>query len=242
MNSQLYTAAAGLLVEQRRLEVIGNNLANLSTHGYRAQRLFSTIYQRFAAAAPESVRAANASVAVAGAYEVPGGGPPRQTGRALDLALPDGTFLAVSTQAGRRYTRDGSLQVSSRGELVDSAGRQILDRKNRPITGLGVDASIGADGRVTEGGAERARLRLVRDPQRVLRREGDGLLRAADESRLAEEREPALRPGWIEDSATNALDELVRLIEAQRAFESYQKLVSMTMNEVNRRAANDLAG
>ena len=51
-----------------------------------------------------------------------------------------------------------------------------------------------------------------------------------------------LRPGWLESSGVDPLRELVRLIETQRAFESYQKLVSMTMNETNRRAVNDLAG
>ena len=54
--------------------------------------------------------------------------------------------------------------------------------------------------------------------------------------------EPQLQPGWLERSGADPLSELVRLIEAQRAFEGYQKLISMTMNEVNRRAIADIAG
>jgi flagellar basal-body rod protein FlgG len=53
--------------------------------------------------------------------------------------------------------------------------------------------------------------------------------------------EPSLRPGWLDGSAADPMQELVRLVEAQRAFESYQKIVKMTMNEVNRRAVNEIA-
>jgi flagellar basal body rod protein FlgG len=243
MNSQLYTAATGLLVEQRRLEVVANNLANVTTQGYRAQRLFSTVYQRFAPTAAATVRSANAGVALAGAYDVPGSGPLQQTGRSLDIALGDGTFLVVSTPFGPRYTRAGSLQLSPAGELTDSTGNTVLGASGKPLRGLGPATMIGADGRVLDGEEVRGRLKLVRDPGGVLRREGNALLTAAgNDPALTTVTDPAVRPGWIEKSATRPLDELVRMIEIQRAFQSYEKLISLTMNEVNRRAVNDLAG
>jgi flagellar basal body rod protein FlgG len=51
-----------------------------------------------------------------------------------------------------------------------------------------------------------------------------------------------MRPGWLEGSAVDALGEMVQLIESQRAFESYQRIVSLTVNEVDRHAVNDIAG
>lgn len=243
MNSQLYTATSGLINEQRRLELISNNLANASTAGYRSQRLFSAVYPLQGPGLSAPLRAANGAVAPAGAYSVPGPGPTRPTGRDLDVALPDGHLLSVRTAAGIRHIRGGSLNVSPSGTLVDAAGHPVLDAKQKPIEGLAPGAAIAVDGRVLVGGVESGRVAVVRDVDGTLIREGDGLL-AANPGAAAPEpvAEPELMPGWLEGSGSDPLIELVNLIEAQRAFESYQKIISLTMNEVNRRAVNDLAG
>jgi len=243
MNSQLYTATSGLINEQRRLDLISNNLANASTSGFRSQRLFSSVYSQRTQDAPASVHAANTSVAPAGAYSVPGPGPVRVTGRDLDIALSEGDLLSVRTAGGVRYTRAGSLNVSSGGQLTDMAGNPVLNAEQKPIDGLTAGTAIAADGRVLVDGVETGRVGVVRDPRGVLIREGDGLLSARGRDAAMEPvKEPKLMSGWLEGSGTNALVEMVNLIEAQRAFESYQKIISLTMNEVNRRAVNDLAG
>jgi len=235
MNSQLYTAASGMIVERQRLDLIANNLANVSTSGYRAQRMFSVPSGGAGSSPP--------GTAVAGSYDVPHAGPGRQTGRPFDIALEDGEFLAVQTAAGRRYVRGGSLQLGADGRLTDGDGRPLLDSRFKPIQGLGAGATIAGDGRVMDGGGEVARLAVLRDPGQLLLRAGRNSLTAnGRDAALESVEEPTVRAGWLEQSGTDALGELVRLIESQRAFESYQKLVSMTMNEVNRRAANDLAG
>jgi flagellar basal body rod protein FlgG len=243
MNSQLYSAASGLVVERQRLDLIANNLANLSTPGFRAQRLFTIPFGRTEAGVRAVATPAGLSVAVAGMYNVPGPGPLRDTGRALDVALDDGTYLVVGTAAGRRYIRGGSLGVSADGTLIDDTGRSVLGTDNKPIKGLGTDAKLTGDGRVFEASEERGRLRVMRDASGVLQRVGNNLLSAQGRDAALQNVDDAqLRPGWLEGSGTDALGELVRLIESQRAFESYQKLVSLTMNEVNRRAVNELAG
>ncbi len=241
MNSQLYTAASGLLVEQRRLEMISNNLANLSTTGFRAQRSFSTVYRGFA---PEADgHPANKAVALAGAYTVPGPGPMIPTGRGLDVAIKNEGLFVLETPTGRRYTRDGALSVSKDGGLVDASGNRLLGAGGKPIAGAVPTATIEADGRLMDGQIELARLLVVRDPRGILQPDRGNLLSAAGQDNALETVvEPELVPASLEGSATNALKELVELIDAQRAFEGYQKLVSMTMNEVNRRAVNEIAG
>lgn len=242
MNSGLYTAASGLSAERSKLDMIGNNLANASTAGYRAQRTFSRIFRSLAPGAPEHARAANAAVAVAGTYEQPGSGILRPTGSPLDVALPERILLTVETAAGPRYTRNGSLRLSAEGELTDSAGRRLLDAKGKMIAGLDETATVASDGRVLVDGDEVGRLALVRHDLGELRREGDGLLAPSGGVAPRAVQDAQIRPGWIEGSGTDAMTELISMIEAQRAFEAYQKLISLTMNDVNRRAVNDLAG
>jgi flagellar basal body rod protein FlgG len=235
MNAQLYTAASGMVTGEREVELITNNLANLSTPGFRARRSFT-------AAIDAAVRSANRAVALAGAYEVPGPAAARPTGGRLDVALEQDQLLAVETAGGRRYTRAGNLEVSPAGELVDAAGRRVVGDDGRAIDGLDANAEIDPAGRVVEAGAELARLLIVRDPEGVLEPEGSGLLSAEGrDGALDVIEDPSVRPGWLDGSAADPMQELVRLVEAQRAFESYQKIVRMTMNEVNRRAVNEIA-
>jgi flagellar basal-body rod protein FlgG len=241
MDSQFYTAASGMIVQEKRLELIANNLANLNTPGYRPQHAFSAVFQRFGEQASEIVRTANAGVALAGTYEEPGPGPLRATGQPLDLALGAEEFLAVETSGGRRYIRAGNLQISADGTLVDSSGHRLLNPEGKPIQGLSPSAVVTATGKIEDAGTNRGNLLIVRDTLNVLRREGNNLSTAdGRDGDLETVAEPAVRPGWLETSGTNVVLELIRLIEAQRAFQSYQKIISTSMNEVDRKAVNDL--
>ena len=239
MNSQLYTAASGLIVESRRMDLVSNNLANVSTSGFRSQRVFSTIYEGVAAVDP-ALRAGNQSVALAGSYDVPLPGPMQPTGRPLDIALAPDEWLTVQSADGPRYTRAGSLQIDETGRLVDGSGRTLLNSERKPIEGLGDRVEISGDGAVHSDGGEVARLLVMRDDNRRLRPTGDGLYGA--DGALKKVDDPKVRNGWLEGSNTIALDEMIKLIESQRAFESYQRLVNVTMNEVNRRTVNEIAG
>ncbi len=243
MNSQLYTAASGMIAEERRLELIANNLANLSTAGYRSLRSFFEVYRGVAEKAPPERRAANAAVAIAGTFEVPGPGTARPTGRALDVALPAEGLIAVRTEAGRGYTRAGSLAVGPGGGLIDALGHPVLDTQGQPIAGLLTEPRIEGDGRVFDGENEVGRMLVVRFDADLLVRAGKSLFSARGNDKALEPLdEPELQPGYLEDPAGDPVSELVQLIEAQRAFHSYQKIISLTMNEVNRRAVNDIAG
>jgi flagellar basal body rod protein FlgG len=243
MNSELYTAASGLLAEARRVDLISNNLANLSTTGFRARRTFSAVARSTFPQRAATVRTSR-PVALAGSYAVPGSGPRQPTGGGLDVALGANHVLAVDTPAGRRYTRAGALAVSADGVLVDAAGNAILGEGGQAISGLSPGARISADGGVVDRGAEAGRLLVLSDASGILEPAGGNLLIAprGRDNVLEPVADPDVQPGWLEGSNTNALEELVRLIESQRAFEGYQKLISLTMNEVNRRAVTELAG
>ncbi len=237
MNHEVYIAASGMRLEQRWLEQISQNLANVSTAAYRPQRLLAASHDG------RALRWPAVAVALGGAYTVPGTGPLRETGRPWDVALPEGRYLLVRTAGGIRLTRAGALQLSAEGRLTDALGHPVLDQERRPIEGLTPQGRLAGDGRVLDGEVERARLAVVHVEDDALQREGDGLWDLSEGRSLPQpEAQPELRVGWLEGSATRALDELVRLIEAQRAFEGYQKVLSVVINDVNRSAVRDLAG
>ncbi len=236
MNSQLYTAASGLIVQSRNLEMVSNNLANLSTNGFRAQRTFSAVYQKHVGSP------GNRSVALAGQWESRTPGTMLPTGNPLDVALGRDELLVIETPAGRRYSRDGALAVSQDGRLIDNHGFAVLDPEGRPITGLGTNSAIASGGKVMRDGNEIARLQIARFDPAILRREGDNLLTADGRDQdVVPVAEPELRPGHLEQANTNGVEELVRLIEVRRAFEGYQRLISLTMNDVNRKTVNEIA-
>ncbi len=236
MNSTLYTAASGLIVQSRNLEIVSNNLANLSTNGFRAQRTFSSVYQQHVGSP------GNRSVALAGEWESRNPGAMLPTGNPLDVALGRDELLTIETPAGRRYTRDGALAISQDGRLVDNRGYSVLDPQNMPITGLGPNSAITPGGKVMRDGVEVSQLRVARFDPELHRREGDNLLTADGRDKEVETvAEPELQSGHLEQANTSGVNELVRMIEVRRAFESYQRLISLTMNDVNRKTVNDIA-
>lgn len=242
MNDQLYTAASGLIVEERRLELTANNLANVSTPGFRASRAFTSVFESRTGDAPSNSRSINRAVALAGTYAEPGPGPMEPTERALDVGLRDEGLLVVESPAGRAYTRAGNLLIAPDGTLTDGAGNPVLGEGGGRLEGLSPSTTITADGNIVDGPAILGRLMVVRDPSKILLQAGSNLMSAGGQDDLLETvDEPQLMPGWLERSGTEPVRELVYLLESQRAFESYQKLITLT-NDVNRRAVNEIAG
>src|SRR5688500_2976747 len=118
MLEGLYSAAAGLVAQQRRLDAISNDIANVSTTGYKRQRVGfrDLVYQQAGQGAGQGVQTGSGSAAqTVGRRFV--AGPLRQTDRALDVAIDGPGFLQVRRPDGSiALTRDGSLQVSSEGQ------------------------------------------------------------------------------------------------------------------------------
>ena len=122
--------------------------------------------------------------------------------------------------------------------------RSVRRYTDRPVADADVDTLLRLALLAPTGGMAQAwSLLVVRDPNRLLQREGNNLLTAdGNDAALETVTKPSIRTGWLEGSGTDSIGELVQLIEAQRAFETYQKLVSTTMNEVNKKAVSEIAG
>lgn len=235
MNSSLYTATSGLLREELRLTTVANNLANARSDGFRPQRTFVESYLTASQRQEPSLASLFPSVRTAATYASPGRGPLEPTGRALDVALPDEHFFAVETPAGVRYTRLGELSVDDAGRLIDHHGNPLLDADGDPLGELEQDVVIDGEGSLSVDGAPRGKVAIYRGELSPV---GEGLY----EGNPQRVDDAKLTLGFLERSAVDAVQELVRLIESQRAFERYQRVISLTMNDVNRRAVSEIAG
>src|SRR5438270_8772072 len=133
MNS----AASALRYYERKQEVVANNLANVSTNGFKSQRGFATLLD---GVLPSAQTTPDFTV-----------GALRQTANPTDVAIDGPGFFVVSTPNGERYTRGGSLRLDDKHHLVDSDGRPLLGTKG-PLTLLDAPIEIDAKGEVKQNG------------------------------------------------------------------------------------------
>ena len=116
----LDSAAAALKFWERKQEIVANNLANVSTDGYKSQRIFARLLDGIR---PAAVTSSDLSVGVM-----------KQTGNAMDVAIDGPGFFVVDTPNGERYTRGGTLRIDDKHHLVDMEGRPLLGvKKNTPL-------------------------------------------------------------------------------------------------------------
>lgn len=250
MNDALYIAATGMQAHQLGVDTIANNLANVSTPGYKASRVS---FQEMV------YREAQAGGAAAGALQGIGGlnygagqgsgvsigylsklfvtGELRQTDGPLDVAIAgDGFMEVVLPDGSNAFSRGGSLRVNSDGFLTTADGNLL-----KPNIHVGLDAKnikIGADGRVlvsngtqsTPSEVGRIDIAHFTDPA-SLRALGRNLYAASERSGEAEFGKPGedgfsvLAPGFIEASNVNLVDEMVNLMVAQRAYGMSVKVI-----------------
>lgn len=259
MDSGFYAACAGLRAQSQALEVSAHNLANLNTAGFRGQQ---TTFQSLVAASRPGVPSALGGVlsstvinnvlnsatnnfgVLEGSHLDMTAGNLQATGNPLDVGIEGGGFFAIQTAQGTRYTRNGSFQVSSGGQLVTAAGDLVLgDLAMKDKGGINVPAgavSIASDGTLSVNGAVAGSIQLVQfDPGTQLTSEG-GTLIAAPAGSAKPMLQPTLRQGTLESSNVNSISSVVTLIGVQRQAEMLQRAMSLFDTEFNRIATSDL--
>ncbi len=257
MIRSLWIAKTGLESQQTKLDVISNNLANVSTSGFKRTRavfedlMYQTIRQPGA-----QVGAANqlpsglqlgTGVRTVATERIHSQGDLQNTGNSLDIAiqgkgllqieLPDGTFA---------YTRDGSLQVDQDGQLVTAGGYPIQPPINIPDNALTI--TIGRDGTVsvTQAGAPGTNVEIGQIQLATfinptgLQSMGENLYLETDSSGPANFVQPGLDGAgtilqeYVETSNVNVAEELVNMIVTQRAYEMNSKAIETSDAMLNR--------
>ena len=256
----LHVARTGLDAQGFRMQVIANNLANVNTTGFKRDRAsFETLsYQMMTApGAPSSAENRYATglnlgtgVSLGGTSRIDTQGTFATTGNALDMAIDGAGFFQVEMPDGRTgYTRAGNFGRSPDGTIVTSDGKPLTPAIQIPEDSTNI--SIGADGTVSATGAdgtlnELGRIELARFANPAgLQAIGDNMLVETAASGAPQvgaaglEGRGSLRGGMLEGSNVNVVEELVDMIETQRAYEVNSKMIQAT-DEMMKNAAQTL--
>ncbi len=241
MDKLIYTAMTGANAAANRQAVLSNNLANVSTNGFRAE--LST-YRAVPVRGDGSTTRVMALEATPGFLDSPG--TPHRTGRAMDAMATGNAWFGVQGLDGTEaYTRNGSFEVAVDGTLKTSNGLTVLSDGGSPITvPTGAEVTLGADGTLTakvgkQPSAGIGRLKIATptadDP---LKRGNDGLFRTTSGDPMPNDTTAKLEPGVLEGSNVNAIETMVGMIQTARQFEAQTRL--MQTAEADDRAAAQL--
>jgi len=224
MDRMIYLSMSGAKATMQRQDTLANNIANVSTPGFRAE------LQAFRAV---PVQGSGASTRVYSLETTTGydasAGAVIATGRNLDVAVKGKSWLTVQALDGTEaYTRGGALEVSNDGTLTTRSGLPLMGDGGPLQVPPNAAVSIGADGTVSAKGSDGkntaiGKLKLV-TPDAPLRRGDDGLFRAADGDLSADDT-ARVQDGALEGSNVSAVESMVAMISAARQFEAQMKMI-----------------
>jgi flagellar basal-body rod protein FlgF/flagellar basal-body rod protein FlgG len=162
VDSGYYAACSALKTQTNALEIAANNLANVSTSGFRGQiaSFQSLLVQTAGQQMGSWERLVNEQAVLQGSHLDLGQGSLEKTGNPLDVAIDGPGFFAVQTKAGTLYTRNGSFHLTSSGQLVSANGDPVLGASG-PISVPAGQVSISADGTVSVEGAVVNKLQIA---------------------------------------------------------------------------------
>jgi len=245
----LYTAAMGMMVSQAQVDVISQNLANASTPGYCQDETLQLSFpqmmlSRLSSSGAAGIGQMGTGNTVAGTYTSFEEGPDQETGNPFDLALHGNIFFTVQGAQGQTdYTRNGDFVLNQQGQLVTSAGDAVLGETNGqqeeifvPSGNLVVARDGSLTGAVDANGNAVDGLLLSSKPQgAVWSKIGDSLFGG-----LAQNpgQGYTVQQGYSEGSNVNAVDEMVKMIDASRAYEANSKVIQATDETLNQLVNN----
>ena len=245
MNRGLYTATSGGIAALARLDSVAQNLANVGTAGYKAERLVFRVRpltESVPGATDPIVNRTAAQVAQVATVRDFTQGPIRLSGNPLDVAIAGDGFFAVSTPRGERYTRQGSFSLDAEGYLVTQHGERVAGEQGGELRVGGGDIAIGSDGTVTVDGLPSGRLKVVSfGDTPALTPEGSTLFAPAPGAAPTpiDAASVDLQPGALEGANVDAVGGLIELVNVSRMFESYMKTLQR-IDEVAGRSINEV--
>jgi len=248
LGSGYYAACAGLRAQSQALELIANNVANISTTGYRGQQ---PLFHSLLASAGHQIadplnHAINDFGVIEGTRTDLAAGNLERTGNAMDLAIEGKGFFEIKTGTEILYTRNGNFQVSAKGQLTTATGDLVLGenglpkKPGLPITLPPGDISISPDGTISANGAVAGKLKIVEfAPGTVPLAMGNSYY-SVPAAALRISPDSYVRQGMLEASNIDSVKAVVDMITVQRHAEMLERAMSVFSSNLDHIAANDL--
>ncbi len=248
----LYTSYTGMKTQQRRVEAISNNIANIDTVGFKRDRVVETSFKdvltkKIRDYQPiKNIGTMSLGAKVDRVFIDFSQGSLKQTDGQFDLAIEGKGFfkLGILNEKGElveKYTRDGSFTLNEKNELVNTEGAYVLSGGKK--INLGDDnarARINADGSIYVKEELKAKIDIVDfENMQSLRKEGDSNFITTKESKEIAFKGKIVQ-GFLENSGVNSAEEMIDLIAATRIYEANQKIIQ-TYDETMNKVANDIA-
>lgn len=249
MSKGIYTALSGAMAQSSRLDTIANNLANVSTPGFKRDgqvfREYLTSYEK----EPSTITVPRVPASIESFYDMQGGdksfvdangtftdfsqGSLKQTGNRLDIAIEGEGFFEVLTPEGVRLTRVGTFNVDGDGKLVTKQGYSVLrdggagqDPAAREIKLTKANVTISPTGEIFDGQNNVGKIALVSVGKKdALQKTGHALYNVKEtiDPQITVANEVKLHQGFVEMSNVNPVREMTDMITATRTFENTQK-------------------
>lgn len=226
MDNPGYVAMSRLAAQQRNVDTIAQNLANVGTPGFRASRL---LFDTWVAQQAGIDRPGGRSVAFAqdrASFRDHAMGTMTRTDNPLDIAITGEAFFVIDTPRGERFTRAGRFTIAPDGRITTSEGYALMDTQNRPLVVTAQDTrlTVAPDGTLESENGPIGRIRLVDFADRnLLRPEGDVLFVAQVEPEPAVDAK--LVQGMVEESNVQPILEMTRLMSEVREFQFVTQFV-----------------
>ncbi len=247
MYQGIFPTIAGALFNEKRLNIIANNLANVNTAGFKQQRAIFYVPENFISneVRPPSPKLEPLSSSGNPFYYVEvtndlSSGKFHKTGNPLDMALGKSGFFEIATPQGPRYTRNGNFTLSEKGRLITQDGFSVQGEAGE-IVCKGTNISVSSGGAVTVDGRLEGTLKIVDFPDYdQIRRLENGLYAPIGSDVKKEKgRQVEVMQGFIESSNVNTVREMTKMIEVMRSYEAYQKIFKL-YDDINAKAVNEV--
>lgn len=237
----LYTAYTGMANEQKRLDIIANNVANASTVGYKEESVTNQAFDEMLTLKIrdgsdgyqiKEIGQMSLGVKLGEVYTDYGQGSFRQTGNTYDLAIEGKGFFQIRVTDANgldttRYTRDGSFKLTKDGYVVDTEGNHLQgENGDVQVPTQAASVVIGSDGNVYADGTKIDTIKLVDfEDYNYLEKVGDVSYKLLDGG-VEKDATGTFMQGYTEQSNVNSVSEMVEMIAITRAYEANQKVIS----------------
>ncbi|MFA9466000.1 MAG: flagellar basal-body rod protein FlgF [Velocimicrobium sp.] len=237
----LYTAYTGMANEQKRLDIIANNVANASTVGYKEESVTNQAFDEMLTLKirdgsvgylTQKIGQMSLGVKLGEVYTDYGQGSLRQTGNTYDLAIEGTGFFEVRATDSNgndmtRYTRNGSFKMTSDGYIVDTEGNHLQGESGDiQIPPEAASVAIASDGSVYADETKIDTIKLTDfEDYDYLEKIGDVAYKLLDGG-TPKDATGNIMQGFTEQSNVNSVSEMVEMISITRAYEANQKVIS----------------